>query len=592
VLVLTLVSLTGCLDLGTKRNRPSGVMPEGVIRDVPAVLRNTIGAQATLQGNSPLLVTGYGLVVDLDGTGSSDTPAGIRSYMEREMTLKGVGQETRGFGSMTPGELMDDPNTAVVLVQASLPAGARVGTRFDVLVEALPGTSTTSLEGGLLWTTDLQPGVAIPNGPVVAHIAETRGRLFINPFADPATQGIDSIVRTSARILSGGVVTKDQPMMLVLDSPSHARARSMASAINSYFPRGDADRLHTAQGRNEEIIEITVPYRYMEDTQEFVQLLLHSRVDQMFGSDWAIRYQRAMLSEPALAEDLSWCLQAIGEAAIPALRSLYEFSEIRPRMAALRAGARLMDPLSRPHLTEIAQSGAPNFRLLAIEHLGNLDPDPEINRTLHDLLADDDVDVRVAAYEALAARGDPSLNTRPIEGKFMLDLIPSQEPLIFISQQGEPRIVVFGDSPAIRRPSFASAWDDRLMLTAETEDSPVRLYYRDYRTQRSSTHTVDPRLHRFIEFLAHQTTPESPAPGLGLTYSEVAGALYELWRGGAIEGSYIAEQDLAAAELLRAMTPTAIENRPDFSAGDAELPPDASGVVPIQRPTQEPPQRR
>lgn len=559
-------------------------MPEGVVRDVPAVLRNTIGAQATLQGNNPILVTGYGLVVDLDGTGSSDTPAAVRSLMEREMALRGVGQETRGFGSVTPAELLDDRNTAVVFVQAAIPPGSRVGARFDILVEALPGTSTTSLEGGLLWTTDLQPGVAVPNGPAIASIARARGRLFINPFADPAQQGRDSIVRTSGRVLSGGMVTTDQALSLVLDSPSHSRARSIANAINTYFPRGDGDREKTAKGRNEEIVELTVPYRYMHDTDEFIQLLLHSRVDQMFASDWAVRYQRALLSEPALAEDLSWCLQAIGEPALPALRSIYDFPEIRPRMAALRAGANLKDPLVTPHLREIAFEGTPNFRLEAIKHLGSLDPDPEVNRALHELLASGDADVRVAAYEALEERADPSLDTTFVEGKFRLDLIPSDDPLIFITQQGEPRIVVFGESPVLKRPSFASAWEDRLMLTAENGDSPLRLYYRDHRTDRSSSHTVDPRLTRFIEFLAHTTTPDSPAPGLGLTYSEVVGALHELWKDGAFEGAFIAEQDLAAAELLRALTPSSITDRPDFPTDQVNEGQGAGqGVVPIER---------
>jgi flagellar P-ring protein FlgI len=598
-LLLVVLVLTGCLGLGTKRARPRGFNPDGVIRDVPAVLRTTIGAQATLRGNNPILVTGYGLVVNLDGTGSSDTPAGLRSFMEREMTLKGVGQETRGFGSVSPAQLLDDPNTAVVLVQAAIPPGSRAGTTFDILVEALPGTSTTSLEGGLLWTTDLQPGVAIPNGPAVTHIAQARGRLFINPFADPAQAGQDSIVRTSGRILSGGMVTRDQLLALVLDSPSHARARSLTNAVNTYFPRGTMDREKTARGRNEEIVELTIPYRYMHNTKEFIQLLLHSRTDQMFARDWAVRFQRALLSEPGLAEDLSWSLQALGEPALPALRTLYEFPEIRPRMAALRAGARLKDPLTFPHLKDVASKGEPNFRIQAISLMGDLDPDPDINTFLRTLINDKAADIRIAAYEALASRFEPSLESTFIEGKFRLDSIPADEPLIFITQQGEPRIVVFGENPLLERPSFSSAWEDRLMLTAETEESPVRLYYRDHRTSRNSTHIVDTRIPRFIEFLAHKTTPESPSPGLGLTYSEVVGALHELWKDGAIAGGFIAEQDLAAAELLRALTPSAIIDRPDFASQPSDgaqegqqpsQPFQTSPIIPIApRPDDDPP---
>ncbi|MFG0274673.1 MAG: hypothetical protein ACF8QF_06420, partial [Phycisphaerales bacterium] len=57
----------GCVD-GTKRARARGVQPTAVTRDIPAVLRGTIGAQATLRGLEPVLVTGYGIVVGLNGT--------------------------------------------------------------------------------------------------------------------------------------------------------------------------------------------------------------------------------------------------------------------------------------------------------------------------------------------------------------------------------------------------------------------------------------------------------------------------------------------------------------------------------------------
>jgi len=576
----------GC-SVGTKEARPRGVQPTAVTRDIPAVLRGTIGAQATLRGLDPVLVTGYGIVVGLNGTGSGDVPATIRAELEREMRRRGVGQETRGMGGVTPSALINDRNTAVVFVQASVPPGATPGSRFDVLVEALPGTATTSLEGGVLWTTDLHPGVRLPGGPVVQPIAEARGQIFINPFADPGRQGEDAIVRTSGRILNGGLATESRSLTLLLDSPSHARARTIVNAVNTKFPQGSNDRYKTARGVNEEVIEINVPASHQGDTTEFIQLLLATRVDQLFARDWAVRYSRTMQNEPELAEQLSWCLQALGPEAIPSLRDLYDFPEAIPRLAALRAGARLGDALVTPRLKEIAMEGSPAIRTEAISLLGDMGPDPAVNASLRELLGSPELDVRVAAYEALSRRFEPGLESKQVADKFRVDVVKAPEPMIYISQQGTPRIVLFGDDLELERPTFASGWSDRLMLSAESEKDPMRIYYRNYATGAATTGVVDTRLARFIEYLAHEPTPEDPAPGLGLTYSEVVGALHEIWKDGAIAGAFIAEQDKLAADLIRSMTPLEVQDRPEFEGEGAEtikspLDPDASPVRPTE----------
>lgn len=567
-LCVTSIALGAC-DF-TKRARMRGRQPDAVVRDVPSVLRNTIGAQATIRGLEPILVSGYGIVVNLNGTGSADVPAAIRAQLEREMSLRGIGQEQMGMGWTSPTAMLNDPNTAVVLVQASVPPGAGEGTRFDVIVEALPGTATTSLEGGLLYSTDLRMGVQLPGGPAQPPVASARGDIFINPFADPAKDGEDSIIRTSGRILSGGVVMERRDLTLVLDSPSHARARSIVNAINTSFPRGDRDREQTARGASEELIQLAVPGRYANDPEEFLQLLLHTRVDQLFGKDWAVRYANALRSEPAIAEDLSWCLQAIGEAALPALRELYDYPELIPRHAAIRAGARLGDPLVTPYLKQMALSGPESTRTMAIDLLGDMPVDPEVNLALRELLSAPALDVRVAAFEALSRRFEPSMDSRGVDGKFRLDEINAKEKMIYISQQAEPRIVLIGDDIEIERPTFVAGWDDRLMLNSESPTDPLRVYYRDFRSGAVITSIVPTDLDRFIEFLAHEPTPEDPSPGLGLSYSEVVGALHELWKADAFAAAFVAEQDKAAAELVRALTPIDVGERPEFDGQSEE----------------------
>ncbi|MEC9373545.1 MAG: flagellar basal body P-ring protein FlgI, partial [Planctomycetota bacterium] len=393
--------LHGCGSSPPKRAR--AVTPELAIRDMPNILRGTVGAEATLRGLNPTLVTGYGIVVGLNGTGSSDIPVAVRAMLEQEMARRGVGSESQGLGWTTPTRMLNDPNTAVVLVRAAIPPGSPVGTRFDVLVTALPGTSTTSLEGGRLWSTDLRRGNQAPGGPDVPAIATATGDVFINPFADPAGDDTAGVSRTTGRILNGGVVSEALELALILDNPSHARSRSIVAAINSRFPQGRGDRDPVARGVNEEVVLLTVPNRFRSDTETFLELVLASRVDVSAGQEWARRYTMAMKSEPELSEDLAWRLRALGDVSVPFLRDLYAYPEILPRIQALRAGAGLGDPLVTPHLMDLARDGAPALRTEAIELLAGMGPDPQINTALRKMLDDDNLGVRIAAYEALAS---------------------------------------------------------------------------------------------------------------------------------------------------------------------------------------------
>lgn len=564
----------GCAEPGQQRAR--AVMPDmGELRDVPQSLRNTIGSYVTVRGDRPLMVSGFGIVVGLDGTGSADVPIALRDRLEREMGLRGVGQETYGMGWTTPTEMLNDPNTAVVAVRAVIPPGSVEGQRFDALVTIAPGTGTTSLEGGRLWTTELYRGQISPSGPTTEVLAEVSGPLFINPFTDPAGE-VSGFGSMTGRILSGGVVTQPLDLVLILDVSSFARARAITGTINSRFPRGRGDRSETAHGVSEDVIELTVPQRYAHDPGEFLNLVMHTRLDSMVPQIAAGLYARALVDHPELATDLSWCMQALGRTALPSLRDLYERPEVGPRLAALQAGARLQDAIAAPYLRELAENGPAAIRGQAIELLAGMDSDPRINNHLHQLLDAEDADIRVAAYQALVERRDPRITRRWIDNKFFLDVVPSNDPMVYITQQNEPRIVLFGKGLKVPTPTFVSGWSSRLMINADKPADEIGVYYLNHKTEDSLTASVSAELPELIEFFAHQPRPESPEPGLGLTYSETVGALYVLAESDALPGPMIAEQDVLAAELIHALEGAEVEERPEseFDTGEEEIEPD------------------
>ncbi|MCB9838100.1 MAG: flagellar basal body P-ring protein FlgI [Phycisphaeraceae bacterium] len=567
-LVLIGVQATGCSD--SPKRRAKAVLPDvSTLRDVPQALRNTVGSYVSVRGDRPLMVSGYGIVVGLDGTGSADVPPALRNRLEREMGLRGVGQETFGMGWISPTEMLNDPNTAVVVVRAVLPPGSVEGQRFDALVTIAPGTSTTSLEGGRLWTTDLYKGQISPSGPVTESLAQVSGPIFINPFSDPAGEvaGFGSL---TGRVLGGGAVTTPLDLVLVLDVASYARASAITSAINAKFPRARGDRESAARGVSEDVIELNVPRRYAGDPAEFLNLVMHTRVDSMIPQIAAGLYTRALLDHPELANDLSWCLQALGRSALPSLRELYDHPDAGPRLAALQAGARLQDALTAPQLRDLAETGPPAIRGDAIDMLARLDADPRINNFLRELLDAPDSDIRVAAYQALIDRGDRRIERRNIDGKFLVDTIPSDSPMIYIAQQGEPRVVLFGEGLSLPTPTFVSGWSNRLMLNADQRSDEVGVYYLDYKTDVSTTASVSTQLNDLVRFFAHEQTPDHPAPGLGMTYSETVGALYVLASNDALPAPLIAEQDVLAAELIHSLEGADVRDRPETDTDDPE----------------------
>jgi len=117
------------------------------------MLRGTIKQHVALMGYAdtyddsykPLVAAGYGLVVGLQGTGSSEIPPQVRAHMIADLARRGIGESTRGWGNLSPNQLLNSNETAVVIVEAVIPQAAtgrkptRAGMRADH--PALRGTT-------------------------------------------------------------------------------------------------------------------------------------------------------------------------------------------------------------------------------------------------------------------------------------------------------------------------------------------------------------------------------------------------------------------------------------------------------------------
>lgn len=610
-------SLVGCAGGSSK---PQQFAPSpAVVRDIPEIFRNTVGAEVTIGGTEPVLVSGYGFVVGLHGTGGEPLPERIAATMERQLGLNGIsranplpGLEAPDGQGLSPRDLLRHPDTAVVIVQAAIPPGAPVGTRFDLAIEAI---NASSLEGGRLWTTELRLGPPAPlGGYTTKRLAAGNGEVFQNPFRQPGSTDV-----TAARVMDGGVVTEPFDLIIQLDAPSHARARQMASAINSRFPPDDGTP--TARGVSDAAVALHVPFAYADRPDVFLQIINHLPIDWQYRKEYARRYVEGIQADPTLARDLSWCLVACNE--VEPIRELYDSSDIAVLLASLEAGAELNDPLAGEPLRRLGERGPIGVRAEAIRLLGVVPGGATVDLFLRDQASSPDLVIRAAAYDSLARRAEavqiagrtaatasasrdnrPSarqvrdesryylsgsslqgIARRPIMGQLgaepvlTLDWAPFGSPLVYVTMHSQPKITLFGESVKLRGPLMMSAWNDRLMIASDPELPEFRVYFRHPRTGAATIWKFSGDVAELIAFMARQPVDGEDRPGLSLSYSEIVGALAAIHQAGGLAADFTTERDRLAGQILAATRATQVDTRPE-TPNDVPEPELAPGQVP------------
>lgn len=193
---------------------------------------------AAIEGVRSNQLTGFGLVIGLDGTGDQTTQMpytaqGLKNYME-QLGL-----------TLTPASLgqLQMKNVAAVLVTAQLPAFARPGQSLDINVSSLGNAK--SLKGGTLIATPLKGA----DGEVYAM---AQGNLIVAGAGAAAGGSKVQVNHLSAgRIPDGAQVERSVPtslqdgptINLSLNASDFQTARKVANAVNRRFGPGVAQAL-------------------------------------------------------------------------------------------------------------------------------------------------------------------------------------------------------------------------------------------------------------------------------------------------------------------------------------------------------------
>lgn len=233
-------------------------------------LATRIKEVAAIEGVRTNQLTGFGLVVGLDGTGDQTT--------QMPYTSQGLTNYLQQMGITLPAASASQlqlKNVAAVLVTAQLPAFARPGQAMDVNVSSLGNSK--SLKGGMLISTALR-GV---DGEVYAL---AQGNLIVGGAGASAGGSKVQINHLSAgRIPGGGQVERAVPTPLLegdtialgLSASDFQTARSVAESINRRFGQGYARAL---DGRTVEVRAPVDPNARVNFIAEMEELPLENSI--------------------------------------------------------------------------------------------------------------------------------------------------------------------------------------------------------------------------------------------------------------------------------------------------------------------------
>jgi flagellar P-ring protein precursor FlgI len=225
---------------------------------------------AAIEGVRSNQLTGFGLVIGLDGTGDQTTQMpyttqGLKNYME-QLGL-----------TLTPASLtqLQMKNVAAVLVTAQLPAFARPGQLLDINVSSLGNSK--SLKGGTLIATPLKGA----DGEVYAL---AQGNLIVAGAGASAGGSKVQVNHLSAgRIPDGAQVERSVPtslqdgptINLSLNASDFQTARKVAQAVNNRFGSGVAQAL---DGRTVQVKAPTSPNERVNFIADMEELPVDSSV--------------------------------------------------------------------------------------------------------------------------------------------------------------------------------------------------------------------------------------------------------------------------------------------------------------------------
>ncbi len=399
----------------------------------------------SVQGNTLVPLRGVGLVVNLNGTGGNPPPSSLQTALRQEMARRNI---------PSPSKVLANPNTALVVVTAYLPANVRKGQPFDARILLPTNTNATSLKGGYLLATRLFEEAevrghgtrkgheyAFAEGPVLTAFgasgngAELRGLL------------------ARGSIPGGAISRTDRNLEIVLRKrfQSVRKSKQIADVISTRFQRYDrfGHPESQAKPKTDALIELKPHPIYRNNFPRFHQVI---RSIPLAENEVARRLRMESLAEallnPVTSAVSAVQLEAIGNDAKPFLRNGLDSPHADVRFFAAEALAYLQDSEDSTgvDILKRAARDKPAFRVYALAALSITDTAHSI-LALRDLLSAESLEARYGAVRAIAELkdNDRSLNTVRFSKRFVMRQIDADgAPAVHLARRRIPEITIFG----------------------------------------------------------------------------------------------------------------------------------------------------
>jgi flagellar basal body P-ring protein FlgI len=533
ILVLSALAVTVCgCGQGRAKSDESGL-------EAPAELDTTIGSLAEVYEFGAIPVRGWGIVTGLAGTGSSECPPALRNVL-----VKYIRRQVSDGGGIDPDKFIDSTDTAVVEINGVIPAVASKGDRFDLEITAFSSTQTTSLAGGRLFEAELKAASRLQRFDQYSKtLATAQGPVFIDKLGDAATD------KVSGHVLGGGVVAEGVQISLVLFEPGYMAANAIRNRLDERFGPKTANAISPGQ------IQLTVPERLREQKDKFLMMvrLLYLAEDKQSRQ----RRIETLVAGLARGEDIivsEVALNAIGRTALDELSALLKADDEKIRFHAARCMLDIGDDRPLAVLRRIVRDTNSPYRIEGIRAVGTSARRNDAISILNSVLAEEDFEVRFAAYEQLRRLGDISVSQMLVGGDFFVDsVICGGRKTIFVSRMGVPRIVLFGAPIYCKENIFIESSGRDIVINALPDEEFISVM----RKHPKRPGLIGPlkssfKLADIIRTLGEAIPVGDKSllrPGLGVCYSNIIALLKRMCENEAVKAEFMAGPMPAGAIL-------------------------------------------
>lgn len=468
VLVIALLFATGCSTLWPgKSEDPDAERLKELLKspEPPDLVREA----AIPRGLNTINVEGVAVVNGLPGTGGPADPSMLRDQLLEEMKRHDV---------KDPNQFLEQTETAMVRVEATIPPGAQRGDSVDLLVTTPPRSQVTNLHKGWLMDTRLR------HQQMIQHSVRKSDVMVIGTghvLTRANLQGAnDETHKIEGRVIGGGRVQIDRKLGLIL-RPEYQHVKMsarLAAAINRRFYFFDGTtRRGIAKAAEDDYIEIDMHPRYRGQQARLMAIIGAISVKpESSETQQRLLELGKRLREPATAADAANQLEALGESAIPTLTAALETDNPELKFYAAEALAYL-DRVESIAPLEAAIGSEPAFRYPGLAALEGIEQHHAVE-ALTRLLDQPSLETRYGAFCALRRRTDGrlSLAGKSVGSSFRLYKIASDgTPAIVVSTNETPEIVLLGALSPLAIPDFFFGSDGFLLKPEPSQPGQLRI---------------------------------------------------------------------------------------------------------------------